>query len=482
MNTDATKIIGLKVDGIRKLTAVEMEFAPNGLTIIKGRNKQGKTSVIDTIHWLISGNKVINGKIINEDKEKANGELQLGNYLIKRTLGKTPKLEVRNIDTNAPLKGEVQNFLDAFINELTFDPRPFLNKTPYQMLQFALDLFRDKLEAKSKEVLGYGFAGIDTELQKLEQERLDTGREVKRFGEIILPEKVEFVDVVELNAKRKEIEERNEGKLTEWESAKQAELDEIESFNKAQRAIAVTKKDIGKELDDTEEQLKTIKNDIADLELRLKAKKELLRTRLEFQNIKIKEYENIPIALPEKPLVTTVSKPELESTESIDQQIAESKAVNVKAQAYQEAKNKQKEKAAKQSEYESLDDEIKSLRGKKLEILRSIDTGVQGLEIQEDGLYYNGTYSQNWSDAEGLMISSEICIAQMPKLKAIFLDRAESLDGDSLRMLDGWAKEKDIQAFLTIVEQEPIENIVDAFFTIEEGGVILTDKSYEVEE
>ena len=54
------KIIGLKVDGIRKLTAVEMQLKDKGLIPIKGKNKQGKSTLIDTVEWLIEGNKVAN--------------------------------------------------------------------------------------------------------------------------------------------------------------------------------------------------------------------------------------------------------------------------------------------------------------------------------------------------------------------------------------------------------------------------------------
>ena len=471
------KILGLKADGIRKLTAVEMEFAESGTIQIKGKNRQGKTTIIDTIHWLIEGNKVINDKIVNPDKEKAEGELRLNGYTIKRVYGKTPKLEVRNTENGKPMKGEVQNFLNTFINELTFNPRPFLDKTPYQMLQFALDLFKDKLDEKSKEILGEGFDKIDSKIEELEQERLIVGREVKSFGDIELPEKVEPVSIVKLTEERKAIEERNKIKLDAWEEKKSEELKEIEEFNRQQREQAKAIEVEEDRLNDVKRDIEYHSKEIKELEEKLRIAKENLAKAKE--NAEDAEKclahlkQNPP--LPEKPLTTSIPKPELESTEEIDRKISEAGAINERADAYNRALEKKRQKEAKQTEYEYYNEKIKELRDKKLEILRSIDTGVKGLEIREDGLYYNGVYCENWSDAEGLTISSELCIAQKPQLSAIFLDRAESLDSDSLRALDQWAKENDIQCFVTIVDDVP-EELEDGVFYIEEGKIITAEK------
>lgn len=39
------KLIGLQVDGFRKLNAIDMSFKLKGLTQIKGDNQQGKTKL-----------------------------------------------------------------------------------------------------------------------------------------------------------------------------------------------------------------------------------------------------------------------------------------------------------------------------------------------------------------------------------------------------------------------------------------------------
>lgn len=47
------KINKLEIENVKRVKAVKIEPSENGLTIIGGRNNQGKTSVLDILpgHW-----------------------------------------------------------------------------------------------------------------------------------------------------------------------------------------------------------------------------------------------------------------------------------------------------------------------------------------------------------------------------------------------------------------------------------------------
>jgi len=457
------KIIGLKVDGIRKLTAVEMEFTDKGLIQIKGKNKQGKTSLIDTIQWIIEGNKKLNADIIQHGKEKAKAELQVGDYVIKRvTTRKSQSLEVRNIRTNKVEKGEVQNFLNTFVNDLTFNPRPFLDQTPLQQLKFAMDLFK------------IDFTELDRQLTALEQDRLLCGREVKKFGDLDegAPEEFKRVNIDELLKERKRVEQANLEIRAEYEEARNKELAEIDKFNEEQRRRA---KAIEAEKDRYNDLLKDKafqEKEIDELQRKLNQAYEALQ-KIDANIVESNNrLDQLPEPLPLKPLAAEIPEPKYHSLESIDQQIAEANANNVKAEAYERWLEKKAEKKAKENEYDALDGKIKRLREKKLEILRSVNTGVKGLEIREDGLYYNGVSSQNWSDSEAIRISSELCLAQMPELRTIFIDRFESFDVDAAKDLRDWAIANDIQVICTVVASDVPENSEENTFYIVEGKIL----------
>lgn len=50
------KINKLEIENVKRVKAVKIEPTANGLTVIGGKNKQGKTSVLDSIAWALGGN------------------------------------------------------------------------------------------------------------------------------------------------------------------------------------------------------------------------------------------------------------------------------------------------------------------------------------------------------------------------------------------------------------------------------------------
>ena len=53
----SVKITALQAENVKRIKAVQIEPAPNGLTIVGGNNNQGKTSVLDAIAWALGGEK-----------------------------------------------------------------------------------------------------------------------------------------------------------------------------------------------------------------------------------------------------------------------------------------------------------------------------------------------------------------------------------------------------------------------------------------
>jgi len=51
------KINKLEIENVKRVKAVKIEPNQNGLTIIGGKNNQGKTSVLDSIAWALGGER-----------------------------------------------------------------------------------------------------------------------------------------------------------------------------------------------------------------------------------------------------------------------------------------------------------------------------------------------------------------------------------------------------------------------------------------
>ena len=145
------KINTLELENIKRVKAVKLEPAANGLTVIGGRNGQGKTSVLDAIAWALGGNKFRptdaqrDGSVIPPRLK-----ITLDNGMIVERSGKNGTLKV--IDPTGNKSG--QQLLDSFISELALDLPKFMNMNNKEKARVLLEIIGvgDKLfELENKE-------------------------------------------------------------------------------------------------------------------------------------------------------------------------------------------------------------------------------------------------------------------------------------------------------------------------------------------
>ena len=119
----SVKINSLQAENVKRIRAVKLEPTANGLTIIGGKNNQGKTSVLDSIAWALGGNKfrpsqpARDGSVIPPKLH-----LELSNGLIVERAGKNGSLKV--VDPNGQKAG--QQLLDEFVEYLALDLPRFM--------------------------------------------------------------------------------------------------------------------------------------------------------------------------------------------------------------------------------------------------------------------------------------------------------------------------------------------------------------------
>ena len=198
----SVKINSLEFENVKRVKAVRIEPTANGLTVIGGRNGQGKTSVLDSIAWALGGEKYRPSQAQREGSALPPAlHIELSNGLIVERKGKNSALKV--IDPKGQKGG--QQLLNEFVEQFALDLPRFMSANNADKAKILLRIIG--IEAK--------LAELDSEEQKLYNERHSIGvigdRKKKYADEMIAYDGVPDapVSASELIAQQQEILARN---------------------------------------------------------------------------------------------------------------------------------------------------------------------------------------------------------------------------------------------------------------------------------
>ena len=391
------KLLTLSITNVRRIKAAEFDFDGKSLVEIRGRNGAGKSTVIDSILFLLKGSREIPAGAVTAGEERGVIVGKLGEYTIRRVIDTEGKstLTVESVNGKVP---KPQEFLDRLSGQF-LDP----------------EYFR-KLSAREKRALvltyaGIDFTDVDERIARAEQDRLVVGRELKALGSLPPePEAVEAVAVADL--------------LTELSAANKKNEESLVLAKHHAEALAQLKKDMMAAV----EQFDTIEA--------------LARAPYAVKDVYAAGRE----------CVLKHPVPEKVDTSPIEEKIRNAESINAKARAYADWQKRRDAIAAKKAEYDAADRALEALRQEKHGMVAGAKLPLKGLEITDSGLAFNGASCENWSDSESLKIALNIAIAYSGELKAVYIKGGEALDTASLEKLRTYAEAKDFQIIVEVVD------------------------------
>ena len=158
------KINKLEIENVKRVKAVKIEPTANGLTVIGGKNRQGKTSVLDAIAWALGGNSYRpsdaqrQGSVIPPTLH-----IVMSNGLVVERKGKNSDLKV--IDPDGRKGG--QQLLNEFVEQLALDLPKFIQQTNKEKANTLLQII-----------------GVGNQLAELELKEMELYNQRRTIGQI----------------------------------------------------------------------------------------------------------------------------------------------------------------------------------------------------------------------------------------------------------------------------------------------------------
>jgi len=405
------KINKLEIENVKRVKAVSLEPTQNGLTVIGGRNGQGKTSILDSIAWALGGNKYKPSQPHREGSVlPPNLQISLSNGLEIKRDGKNSDLKV--IDPSGQKAG--QKLLDSFVEEFALNLPKFMESSNADKARTLL------------QIIGVGdkLAEFEKKEQELYNERLVIGR--------VADQKKKFA-----------------AEMTYFSEAPK-ELISVSKLIQEQQAILAKNAE--------NERLRGQRDSLKQRQVQLDS--EIARLIEE----KAKVDQQLEIA--EKDALDLHD----ESTEQLEYSISNTEEINRKVRANLDKDKAEQDAQVEKEKYDNLSAQIDRIRLDKNQLLEDADLPLPGLSVAEGELLYKGQRWDNMSGAEQLKVSTAIVRKLNPECGFILIDKLEQMDLDTLKEFGQWLEQEQLQAIATRVSTGDECSIIISDGYSEESG------------
>ncbi|MDU5356494.1 MAG: AAA family ATPase [Atopobium minutum] len=411
--TDPVKIASLELENVKRIKAVSITPTTDGLTVIGGRNAQGKTSVLDAIAWALGGNSF---KPQNPTREgsatPAKLKIELSNGLIVTRQGSSGSLKV--VDPTGKKSG--QTLLNSFIEQLALNLPKFMNSTDKEKAEVLLDLIGVKDQIKA----------LDNQIETLSDQRR--------------PLKTDYL------GKRKVAAD-----MPYYADAPEEPVSATELIEKQQAILAKNSQNqtIRQKVVDLEAQMKLKEQQKDDMNKRAEQlERDLANTKAQMDAIAAEEAQLTEALTAQKAIADSLIDT---STEEIEQKLRDIDEVNERVRANQRRADLEAEAETTEETYKAISEQIETVRKQRIALLDGANMPLDDLDVQDGYLVYKGISWSDMSSAEQLRVATAIVRAVKPDCGFVLVDKLEQMDTQTLAEFGAWAQSEGLQVIGTRV-------------------------------
>ena len=424
-------ILQLSITDLKKVSAIEINPEDGKPIVLTGDNANGKSSVLESIILALS-NKGLEDPI-RHGRPSASVKLVLGTdkaeYFLERKVTKKGDYLTLLDAMGVPVQ-KAQTFLNGIIGNYAFDP-----------LEFTKLKAKDQVEAL-KSAAGLDFSEVDAERAAAYAERTAVTRDGK-----------------ELAAQLAAVPEPREGTPEEEVSAAKL-METLRAMEKSASHLAVAKRQVKEAMEKEEAAL-------GEME-RIKERFAVAEAHHATCAVVIDDMQKILTAAEE-------SAPDESAIEYARSEISAIDTTNARirsARQHRELSAKLKDLRLKVA---SLNRTIEVVDERKSEAIKNANLPLEGLELTDDGVMFNGTFFTQLSTAEQIRISTLVAMSQNPGLKIIIIREGALMNTANLALVSKLAADRGFQLWIEKFQESPSNigfHIIDGAIAFEDGEAV----------
>jgi len=393
------KVIRLLVRQIKGVRKVEILARPV-LNEVAGPNGAGKSSVLDAIVWAFSGKRAIDSKPLRDGAGKGEIVVETEELTVTRRFSENGDTRLTVTAKDGGKLG--QRELDGLLSRFSFDPLAFSRAPAAEQVTILQGLIGAEFSEQLK--------ALDAQIEAAATERTLANRELTRFGAVPEVPAAESVDLAAL----------------------QAELEEVQAWNKAQDARHTARAQKEADIRANVEMIAQFVAQIEELQRRVEQRKSYGST-LEAQ---LRELPKCEPPQDEAPIRARFSA------------AAEQ---NAAAQAFETYKRRVHERAELAREVNRAEEQLEALRAERAELQAGAQLPIEGVSFGDAGLRVRGIPFEQLSSSERIRISARIGMAATAGLRVMFCKDGSLLDQQSFAELVALAEEHGVQLWVETV-------------------------------
>jgi recombinational DNA repair ATPase RecF len=422
------KILEFHAENVKRLRVVTIK--PDSAVVeIAGDNEQGKTSVLDSILWLLAGTDKVQWEPVRKGEEQALIVATIGEdrmqFRVSRVFqagrgGEKFTSTLRIEDAGGRTIKGPQTLLDQMAAPIAFDPLDFAQAKP-----------KERIKLLQSVISGVDFDHLAKRRQKAYEDRRDAARDAKalraRADGIVTDPSQHTVPV-------------DKAALL---AALQAAADAAQALDREE----ARRDQVRQQRDRRREEANRLAAEI----------KEMTKLR----DAATAEAERLDAGLDVLPELGKV-----QNTDDIRGRIMAADMINEQVRRRSDKATLVEEAEAKEAEAEGFTRAIERIDATVAKAIEKADLPIKGLALSDDDVTLDGVPFGQASDARQLRAGIAIAMASNPRLKVIRIRNGGVLDKNAFETLTEVATETGFQVWLESVEPHSTAAVI-----MEDGGV-----------